>query len=212
MKIAVLLIAYTRPEYLRQAIATHKRHDHLDYYAYIDVSPIQDEIYDIIYESGIYDVIVKRQNKRGLNDNVMGAINMSFNFLDYDAVIVLEDDLLLADDAIHYLEHKLIALEPIPRIGSVSLYEGSTYCKDFKCWGWGTWKSRWNSVEWIIQEDKTNGDSWAMMLNAHFKREKLKCSCSKHSRVKHIGRFGEHYNLGDLLKEWLNKCLKKLKR
>jgi len=212
LKIAVLLIAYMRPEYLRKAIATHKRHDHLDYFAYIDYSPIQEEIYNIIDQSGIYDFIVKRKEKRGLNDNIMGAINMSFNFLDYDAAIVLEDDLLLADDAIHYLEHKLIAFEPVPFVGSVSLYKGPTYCKDFKCWGWGTWKSRWNTIEWIIQGHLSNGDVWDVMLNAHFKRVKQKCSCSNIERVQHIGHKGEHYTYFNSLTEWLKGCLKKLKR
>ncbi len=212
MKTAVILFAYNRPEYLKRAIATHKRHKHLDYFAWIDYSPIQDEIYDIIKDSGIYDHIIKRQKKRGLNDNIMGGINMVFNFLNYDAAIILEDDLLIAEDSLNYLEHKLIALESVPFVGSVSLYKGSTYNKDFKCWGWATWKNRWNTIEWIIQEHLSNGDVWDVMLNAHFKRVKMKCSCSNIERVQHIGRKGEHYTLFSSLKEWFKLCVKKLKR
>ncbi len=212
MKTAVILFAYNRPEYLKRAIATHKRHNHLDYFAYIDLSPVQDEIYDIIKESGVYDHIIKRLKHRGLNDNLMTGINLVFNFLNYDAVIVLEDDLLISEDAINYLERKLIALESVPFVGSVSLYKGSTYDKTFKCWGWGTWKNRWNTVEWIIQEHLSNGEVWDVMLNAHFKRVKMKCSCSNIERVQHIGNKGQGYTCFDSLTEWLKKCYLRIRK
>ena len=137
---------------------------------------------------------------------------MAFNFLNYDASIILEDDLLIAEDGINYLERKLIAFESVGNVGSVSLFKGSTYNKHFKGWGWGIWKDQWNNIEWIIQENLTNGDVWDVMLDAHFKRAKLKCSCSKESRVKHIGYTGEHYTYFTSTIEWLKACVKILKQ
>ena len=107
LKIAVCLFAYNRPKYLAKAIRTHKKLDELDYFAFIDYSDMQQEIYDIIKQSGKYDYVLKRRKHRGLNDNITNGIDTVLNFLDYDAVIVLEDDLLIADGGFFDFEHKL---------------------------------------------------------------------------------------------------------
>jgi glycosyltransferase involved in cell wall biosynthesis len=185
MKISVLLFAYNRPEYLRKALKTHKKIEGLNYYAFIDKSPKQKEILDIIHDSQIYDVIIPRQEHFGLNRNIREGIDWAF--MNSDAVIVLEDDLLLSEDALSWLK------ENLHYIDAVSLQkEDPKY--PFRCWGWGMWKSTWDCISWSFPPEI----SWDVVVNKNFRKNGWYCRCSKTSRVKHIGIKGTHYSILDL--------------
>lgn len=186
MKIALILFAYNRPKYLKKAIKTHVIPAGIDTYAFVDKSDKQGEVVDIIEKSGLYDVIVPRQEHYGLNKNIRDGIGRAL--LHHDAVIVLEDDLLLNDDAIIWLSEKL-KYNPV-----VSLQqEDSRY--PFRCWGWGMWRYVWDDMSWY------SDDSWDVVVNENFKMYGYASFCSDKSRVKHIGAKGVHYNLIGYLKE-----------
>lgn len=190
MKIACLLFAYNRPKYLRKAIKTHKKIDGLDYYAFIDMSD-KKEVIDIIHGSGIYNVIINRQEHYGLNRNIKEGIDWVLQ--DHDAVIVLEDDLLLSEDALEYLKSNLEHLIH-PNIYAVSCQKGEGLDRRFKCWAWGTWKDRWEKINWELKPKEKNRDSWDVIVNENFKTNNWFCYCSEKPRVKHIGWSGVHYS------------------
>ena len=136
----------------------------------------------------------------GLNTNIKDGID--YLFKRYDAVIVLEDDLLLTPDSLPYLAYELTQLKNDSRFGAVSCVKGK-YGDEFKCWGWGTWKDRWEQIDWTAQPKKKNRDSWDMIVAENFRRKGWYCRCSDIPRVKHIGAKGVHYNLIGYLKEKL---------
>lgn len=199
MKIALILFAYNRPKYLKKAIKTHVIPAGIDTFAFIDYSETQKEIYKIIDEAHIYKTIFKRPENLGLNESIKRGIQHVFN-LGYDAVIVLEDDLLLSNDALEYLKHNL-KYYTHPYIYAVSCYEGEPLDKRFRCWAWGTWKNAWAEIDWSLEPKEKNRDSWDVIVGENFRQKGWYCYCSEKSRVKHIGAFGTHYNLIGYLKE-----------
>lgn len=187
MRIAVILFAYKRPEYLKRALATHRKIKNLSYYAFVDHSEIQKEIIEIIHRSGIYNNIIARHTRYGSSRNITDGITELIQ-IGFDAVIVLEDDLLLSKDAFYYLINQLILFDKDKNCGSISLYADETYNEKFKCWGWATWYDRWDNYKYI----EGNGTQMTQFWNYHLEN-KLYCKCSNKNRVKHIGRNGENY-------------------
>lgn len=187
MRIAVILFAYKRPEYLKRALATHRKIKDVSYYAFVDHSEIQKEIIEIIHSSEIYDVIIPRHTGYGLDKNITEGITETFA-MGFDAVIVLEDDLLLSRDAFYYLINHLILFERDKNCGSVSLYGDEFYNEKFKCWGWATWWDRWNKYNYV-----EGGGTQATQFHNYHLENNLYCKCSVKNRVNHIGKNGEHY-------------------
>lgn len=191
MKIALILFAYNRPKYLKRAIKTHVVPAGIDTFAFIDYSETQKKIYKIIDEANIYKTIFKRPENLGLNESIKRGIQHIFN-LGYDAVIVLEDDLLLSGDALFYLKFQLEYLFH-PFIYAVSCQEGDGLNKRFRCWAWGTWKDKWEKIDWGLKPEEKNRDSWDVIVNENFRVNGWRCYCSEKPRVKHIGWSGIHY-------------------
>ena len=202
MRIAVCLFAYQRPEYLKRALKSHTKID-ADYFAFVDYSDINDEIAMIIFESNKYNVITYRERRFGLNRNIIEGLNTVF-CCDYDAVIVLEDDLVISYDALQWLHYQLWKLKDYKHIGSVSLCKGGMLDKDFKCWGWATWKDRWEEVKWNPEDTR----SWDIQLDEYFKSKGLFCYCSPIKRSSHIGNKGTHYKWYSKGVMWLKKLSK----
>lgn len=186
MKTAVVLFAYKRPEVLKRTLRTHKRLKNLSYYAFVDYSEIQKNIIDTIERSEIYDVIIPRHKRYGLDLNITEGITEVFKI--FDSVIVLEDDLILSKDAFWYLVNNLILFNRDKNCGSVSLDKDSFYNERFRCWGWATWRDRWEKHKFIDGEGTQATQFW----HFHIKNN-LYCKCSDKKRVKHIGKNGEHF-------------------
>jgi len=199
-KIAVVLFAYNRPKYLRKAIASHRFLECLDYYCFIDYSPIQSEISKIVEKH--YKVIL-RDERYGLNRNITEGITKVFG--DYDAIIVIEDDLVLSKDAFYYLFNQLILLEEDKNCGSVSLQKGSGYEEGNRFLGWATWKDRWKRHEFIEEQGSQGIQFWQF-----HRKNNLYCRCSEKKRVKHIGMTGEHFKWYSRL--GVRQYLRKLRR
>jgi len=204
MKLAVVLFAYKRPEILKKALASHTKIDGADYFCFIDHSEMQDKILQIVKASGLYKMIHLRREsnfkkpEEKLNSNITLGITQIFEN-GYDAVIVLEDDLVIAKDGLQYLADKLKELQYYKTYGSVCLNKGDILNKAFRCWGWGTWKHVWENIEWDIEVfgtykkgwDKTH--SWDYYVAFWMELNQLYARASEFERVKHIGNTGVHY-------------------
>jgi len=186
MKIAVVLFAYKRPEYLKKALASHSKID-ADYVAFVDHSEMQDEVYNIIDNK--YFPVICRPYNYGLNKNIIQGISQILTA--YDAVIVLEDDIVLSGDALIYLKTYLELLKDVKHIGAVSCKKEPGFLhKGFYCWGWATWRDRWEVIE---NELNVNGKSWDLQVFDYFIKNNLYTYCSPIKRSKHIGNIGTHY-------------------
>ena len=81
----------------------------------------------------------------------------------FGRVIVVEDDLLTASDFLTFMNCALDRYRNEPRVFSVSGFNFAVnppddYLYDVFCscrcstWGWGTWKDRWEKVDWSVSD------------------------------------------------------------
>jgi hypothetical protein len=168
--------------------------------------------------------IIEREKNFGLANSVIVGVNEVINLS--GKAIVLEDDMISSPYFLKYMNEMLNYFGDDQRIFSVtgytfpikipSNYQHSVYLSPrASSWGWGTWKGRWDKVDWEIKDfqsfinDKSrveyfnNGgddltrmlknsisgkiDSWAVKWSyAHFKNNAY-CVYPVRSRVKNIG-------------------------
>lgn len=96
------------------------------------------------------EVIISEQNK-GLANSVTAGIDYVFG--EYDAVIVIEDDCVLAPGFMQFMLQALEQYEHNPKVYSVSGYSwpirlekddhDAFCCGRVSTLGWGTWRDRW---------------------------------------------------------------------
>jgi len=101
-----------------------------------------------------------RQNK-GLANSIIEGVTQVIN--EYGKVIVLEDDLLTSPNFLLYMNQALNFYERNSKIFSVAGYSYNVpllrknWQKDYyvtyrtSSWGWGSWKERWNSIDWDVK-------------------------------------------------------------
>ncbi len=102
---------------------------------------------------------------RGLGPSLIRGITEVIN--KYGKAIVIEDDLQVTSNFLAYMNEGLHLYEHNEKVFSIcgysnivhpqSEYGFNTYfCTRSSSWGWATWKDRWNSVDW----DLNNLDSY----------------------------------------------------
>ena len=152
--------------------------------------------------------IVLRDKNFGLANSVISGITEVFK--QNDRVIAMEDDIITSPSFLNFMNKALAFYQENKSIYSVSGYPypikiSNKYQKDIfisyraSSWGWGTWKDRWEKVDWEIKDFSTfifdkktqklfdrggqdltpmlkaqmkgNVDSWAIRWSyAHFKK------------------------------------------
>ena len=110
--------------------------------------------------------IQEAEHNIGCADSIIQGISSVFE--KYDKVIVVEDDIVTSKFFLRFMNEALDFFENDDSIFSVSGYTfpaktmkiPSNYKNDIylsyrhSSWGWGTWKDRWNSVDWGIRDFK----------------------------------------------------------
>lgn len=94
-------------------------------------------------------------HNKGLAKSIVDGVNIVFQ--ENDAVIVLEDDCVPADNFITFMRQCFDKYDDDKRVYSISGYtwsidllqdEYDVYgCGRFSSWGWGTWKDRWKQYK-----------------------------------------------------------------
>ena len=113
--------------------------------------------------------ITESDENKGLARSIIEGVTQVIN--EYGKIIVLEDDLILADDFLEYMNEALDTYEDNSSIWSVTGYgppididpdyKNDVYLSYRGCsWGWGTWKDRWSKHEWYLSDyDNFSKDS-----------------------------------------------------
>lgn len=167
----ISMTMFRRPEYAKRVLEALSKCDGIEDYTLvisIDGSPMHPGIRDLcrlFRESCIVDkiIILPANQQLGCNRNTKRVLNIGFGIADY--VIHVEDDVVLAPDALRYFEWA-------KQFGSdKSVFTVGAWChgnnkgiKDpelvgrqhfFTCWGWATWKDRWNEIakKWTMKND-----------------------------------------------------------
>lgn len=107
--------------------------------------------------------IIVAEKHKGLANSVISGVSQIIN--KHEKVIVLEDDLVVSNDFLDYMQRALVYYENDSRIWQISAYspdlkilENYTYDTYLfprgESWGWGTWKDRWNRTDWEVKSYK----------------------------------------------------------
>ena len=98
---------------------------------------------------------------RGLGPSLIAGINDVINR--YGKVIIVEDDLLCSNNFLSFLNQGLDFYQDMKEVFSIS---GETvkvkapldypfdnyFAPRAGCWGWATWKDRWEKVDWALED------------------------------------------------------------
>lgn len=230
MKLASILFTYDRTKYLKKCL--NSINFPIDF-IFIDWSKKQTKIRKMIQDKypGKAKVINERFEHFGLAKNIIYGINEVFSY-GYDAVIVIEDDLILHPQFYNFMKI-FLSCQKAEGWGSVSgcFHEEDNY-KRFLSWGWGTWRDRWERVDWnyeseidknfdscgkglvkmYLKAQKGEIDSWAVRFAYWHYKNKLSCyhPDKYNSLVKHIGKNGT--NVRWYSKFGIRPILRKLRR
>ena len=105
--------------------------------------------------------IIKAERNKGLAASIISGVTDVLN--KYGRVIVVEDDLVFSRQFLVYMNRCLEHYGNDKRIWSISGYTprlkaAETYDKGVylsyrgSSWGWGTWKDRWDMVDWSVSD------------------------------------------------------------
>ena len=96
--------------------------------------------------------VISREANLGLAASVRSGINHVFE--NSDSIIVIEDDLLLGVGFLEFVNSALNFYQQHNQVASISGYQypidlepsGGVFLRGADCWGWGTWKNRWQAT------------------------------------------------------------------
>ena len=132
---------------------------------------------------------------RGLARSIIAGVTKILE--SHSSVIVMEDDLLTSPNFLDFMNQGLSFYRDIPKVLSISGYSFPIdYPADFpydatfgicaSSWGWATWKTRWESVDWECREWKRmrfnplarwrfnrGGSDISLMLSCHARQNQL---------------------------------------
>ena len=161
---AIAVFAYNRPEKLEACLKSLLRSEEskqLDIWIFQDgeKSGFQDVNHHKTTEvikgfTKIRDIHLQQANTNlGLQESIILGINHVFE--KFSRIIVIEDDLILSTSFIKFCLNYLDIYENDSRVASIHGYaypiENSSnrpyFLQGADCWGWATWKDRWNHFE-----------------------------------------------------------------
>ena len=113
--------------------------------------------------SGFAALHIHEQNaNQGLANSLIAGINSMFG--EYERVIVFEDDVLTSPKTLRFLNTCLERYESEPVVFNIAAWSPDPkkvgfpddypwdiyFIPRFHCWGWATWKERWQSIDWNV--------------------------------------------------------------
>jgi hypothetical protein len=168
----IVLFAYNRPRHTRQtleALAANEGAIESDLFIYSDGPKTTDDVEAVrmVREhlrttTGFRSVtLVEREQNTGLADSVLAGVTEVLTR--FDSVVVLEDDLLTTSNFLSFVNAALSTYEQRPDVFSVTGYNyplqiPPSYREDAylsyrsSSWGWGTWRDRWEQVDWSVSD------------------------------------------------------------
>ena len=210
MTTALAIFGYNRPEHLRKCLEAIKRNKQIDTFIFLDGGYTQEVLYITRDYKPKDSLVFNRLEHLGCAESLYMGIDKIMGV--YDAIIVLEDDIIIADNFIEYMLEGLEYYKDKQDIGSLTGYtlikNPKIYAsKRFTCWGWSTWKDRWESFNRNIEPLDNWGndilpmldralkgtlDTWDVQFAVHHLVNNLKCIHPGESLVKNIGSYGTH--------------------
>ena len=173
----VVVFVYNRLEHTRQIFESLERNSLVresELFIFSDAcprgKPLQKvlEVRKFIREYAEYSAfkkvtIICAEKNKGLARSVIEGTTAVLE--NYKNVIVLEDDLVVSDDFLEYMNEGLEYYQFDKKVWSISgytdqftaleKYEDDVYAAFRGCsWGWATWRNRWCMVNWKVEDYK----------------------------------------------------------
>ena len=170
----IIIFAFNRPASFNacvEALRSNKESDESELFVYIDgarpaVEGETDKVEAVkkaakaIKGFKSVEVICSEENK-GLGPSVIAGVTEVIN--KYGRAIVIEDDLYVSSNFLLFLNQAMDRYENVPEVFSVCGYTNKVtmprgypfdayFCVRSSSWGWGTWKDRWNSCDWQLED------------------------------------------------------------
>lgn len=126
-----------------------------------DVLDVRKSIKNI---KGFRSIKIYESNKNlGLASSIIDGVTSVFN--NFDKAIILEDDLIVSEFFLNFMNKSLNFYKGNKNIWSISGYSPPLSCLNkyqdevylslrSSSWGWATWADRWNKVDWLIKDFK----------------------------------------------------------
>jgi hypothetical protein len=178
MKLApIILFVYNRPKHTKKTVDALKKNklaSNSILYIFSDYPKKEEHIKDVkkvrkyIHTiKGFKEIhIIERKQNYGLAKSIIEGTTEVIT--KYERVIVLEDDLITSPAFLTYMNFLLNKYENEKRIFSVTGYNFPSKIikipKEYKydiyfnprasSWSWGTWKDRWEDVDWEVKDFK----------------------------------------------------------
>jgi glycosyltransferase involved in cell wall biosynthesis len=158
----IALFAYNRPDKLKAAIeslANNELSEVSDLYVFVDGPKSKKDtflIQDIIgIVKGVNGFKSINLNTSKVNLGLASSIRQGIDFVLSLAptVVVVEDDLIMAPTFLNYINQGLAKFKDDGRVASIQGYQypivpplqNAVALRGADCWGWATWKNRWQS-------------------------------------------------------------------
>lgn len=168
----IALFVYNRPEHTRQTLEALRANGlarQSDLFVFADDARSQSQVAAVEAVrkliraiDGFQSVtIIEREHNFGLSKSVISGVTQLCN--EFGRAIAVEDDVITAPDFLAFMNHALQRYVDEPRMFSVCAFNlpivpPKTYSYDafcsyrFACWGWGTWKDRWEKADWSVRD------------------------------------------------------------
>lgn len=168
MSAPIALFTYNRPEHTQRtvdALAANRTANECDLFIFCDgarnvddhekVSKVRKFVREV---TGFKSVtIISHETNSGLANSIIKGISHVLH--SYDRIIVLEDDLVVSPFFLEYMNTCLTAYRKKENVFSIggwsppnllkcSTADSVVFIPRVCTWGWGTWKDRWESVDW----------------------------------------------------------------
>ncbi len=168
----IVLFAYERPEHTRRTIEALAANDgaaESDLLVYCDgakdaagADSVRAVRECVRSATGFRSVtVIERERNMGLASSVIAGVTEVLSRS--SSVIVMEDDLLTSRNFLAFVNSALSTYEQRPDVFSVTGYNyplqiPQSYREDAylsyrsSSWGWGTWRDRWDKVDWAVND------------------------------------------------------------
>lgn len=168
----IVLFAYNRAKSLEstvESLLTNKLSRESDLFVFVDGAKNEKDA-ENVEEVKEYVKRIKgfkkltytfSEKNKGLAASVISGVSEIINV--YNKVIVVEDDLIVSSNFLNYMNDSLCYYNEYNKIFSISAYSVKInkplsneydvyFLKRAHCWGWGTWKDRWETIDWALKD------------------------------------------------------------
>lgn len=182
MKFApVVLFAFNRAEALKESLASLEKNpgaEMTDLFVFIDGPRDEaerekvDKVADVVNGSWAFRTVTVSQSpvNRGLGPSIIRGVSEVIE--KFGRAIVVEDDLVVTRDFLHWMNYGLEKYETVGKVFSVCGYTNKVsvpagyqydgyFAPRSSSWGWATWKDRWESVDWDPSGEQIRRDAVA---------------------------------------------------